>query len=257
MICLLKNELYKAFRLKKMYILMLITLVVEGSLILQIKLNGTISDLTVVNGQSFPLLLFNNIPYLMVIFTAIFIADIWVDEYRSGAFKLTLTRPVERITLLNAKVISYFICCALIMTFTLISSYIIGSITFGWGESAIIGSEKYSVFAGIALTLKSGAFTLIPVLGFGLMVMFIGLCTDSIGATIGVALGLLVASQILEVSEVYRTYSIIHLMGAFYKNLFFNFSWDTVLKNITVIASYVVLFYIGSLILFKKKNIYT
>jgi ABC-type transport system involved in multi-copper enzyme maturation permease subunit len=235
--------------------LMLITLVVELSLILQMKWSGTISDLPIPNGQSFPLLLFHDIPYLMVIFSAIFIADIWVDEYRNGAFKLTLTRPVGRITFLNAKVISYFICCILMMTFVLVSSYIIGSVTFGWGESAIIGSEKYSVFAGIALTLKSGAVTLIPVFGFGLMVMFIGLCTDSMGTTIGMALGLLVASQMLEVSEAYRDYSVIYLMEAFYKNLFFSFSWDTVLKNIAVIASYVVFFYTGSLILFKKKNI--
>lgn len=240
---LIKNELYKAFRLKQFYIIMLVTLVVEIIVALQSKLNGAASG---VYGQNFPLLLIDNFPYLLVIFVAVFIADSWLDEYRSGALKLSLLRPVNRIAFLSAKVVSLFVCSGVIMGFALLSAYAVGSLTFGWGEN---------VGGSVLLTLKSGAVTLLPVLGFGLLILFIAILTDNMAVTIGGALSLMLVSQMLEVSEGLRDYSIIYLMQSFYKNLFIQFSQEAVIINVVVIAAYIILFYIGSALLFHHKDV--
>lgn len=258
MYALLKNELYKAFRLKKVYYLMLIALIMEAAIALRFKFGGGLAGAPAINGQSFPLLLFDDLPYLMVIFVAVFIADIWVDEYKSGALKMTLLRPVNRSRLLNAKVASLFCSSAAVIAFALVSSYIVGTAAFGWGEStilhdaeySIIGNTEYSTLAGIALTLKAGAATLFPVLGFGFLVMFLALCTDSLGMTIGGALGFALVSK-----AIIRKYSVFYLMRAFYKNLLFGFTWNIVLENVAVIALYTIIFYTGSRLLFGRKDL--
>lgn len=255
MFALLKNELYKAFHLKKTYFMMLIAAAAEISMALQIKLGGAPPGAPVINGQSFPLLWLDNLPYLLVIFVAVFIADIWVDEYRTGTFKLTLLRPVKRSALLNAKVISLLCSSAAVIFFALVSSYAVGTAVFGWGGGIVIGDSEYSTLAGITLTLKAGAVTLFPVLGFGVLVMFLALFTDSMGVTIGGALGFMFVSRVFESSAIWRDYSVIYLMSAFYRNLLFGSAWDIVLKNIAVIVLYSIIFYTGSRILFNQKNL--
>lgn len=244
---LIKNEIYKAFRLKKFYIIMLVALTVEILVALQGKFSEAAFGVSAVNGQKFPLLLLDNFPYLFVIFVAVFIADSWVDEYRTGAFKLTLLRPVNRIAFLSAKVVSLLVCSGAIMGFALMSAFAIGTVTFGWGENEGLGS--------VFLTLKSGAATLLPVLGFGLLISFIAILTDNMGVTIGGALGLMIFSQMLEASEDLRGYSIIYLMRSFYKNLFVQYTQETVIMNIVVITAYIMTFYVGSVLAFYKKDV--
>lgn len=244
---LIKNELYKAFQLKKIYIIMLLALATEIAVALQGKFNGGASGVPAINGQIFPVLLFNNFPYLFVIFVSVFIADDWIDEYRTGVLKLTLLRPVNRITFLSAKVVSLLVCSGAIMGFVLMSAYAVGTLIFGWGENVGVRS--------VFLSLESGVVTLFPVLGFGLLILFIAILTDNMAVTIGSAFSLMIVSQILEVSEGLRDYSIIYLMRSFYKNLFVQYTHEAVIMNVVVIAAYIVTFYIGCVFVLYKKDV--
>lgn len=245
--CLIKNELYKVFRLKKLYLPILVVLAMETAAVLQGKLGGVPPELRNINGQSFPLLLFDNLQYLFVLFAAVFFADSWVDEYRSGVLKLSMLRPVNRIAFLSAKVITYVICTAVLMGFTLLSAYAVGTIAFGWGEHAEMGE--------MLLILKSGAATLLPALGLGLLVLFIAVLTAHMAITVGCTAGLLLVSQMLEVSGGIRDYSIIYMIRVFYKNLLLQFEWEKVIINSAVIAAYIIIFYTGSVLLFRKKDL--
>jgi ABC-type transport system involved in multi-copper enzyme maturation permease subunit len=93
------------------------------------------------------------------------------------------------------------------------------------------------------------------VLGFGLLISFIAILTDNMGVTIGGALGFMVFSQMLEASEKLRDYSIIYLMRSFYKNLFFQHTKETVIMNIVVITAYIMIFYVGCVLAFYKKDV--
>ncbi|MCS7460388.1 ABC transporter permease [Paenibacillus doosanensis] len=225
---LIKNELYKVFHLKKLYLLTLVALAIDIAAALQ----GT------QQGSYFPISLFDNLPYLFVLCAVVFFTDSWVDEYRSGVLKLSLLRPVNRIALLNAKVISFIVCAAALMGFTLLSAYAFGAIEVLW-------------------ILKSGAVTLVPVLGFGLLVLFISVLTNHMAITVGCTAGFLLVSQMLVASETLRYYSIIYLMQVFYKNLFLQFNGEQAIINVAVIAAYITIFYTGSILIFCKKDLLT
>jgi len=244
---LIGNELYKVSRLKKLYLFALIAPVIAIAAALQGKPGGTPPGWQQINGQYFPLLLFDNLPYLFVIFAAVFFADSWVDEYRSGALKLSLLRPVDRIAYLTAKVIAFGICAAALMGFTLLSVYAAGAIASGWGEHAKVGE--------LLLILKSGAVTLLPVLGFGVLVLFIAVLTDNMAITVGCTMGLLFVSQMLEASGELRDYSIIYMMRAFYMNIFLQFESGKAIINMAVIAAYILIFYTGSVLLLRRKDL--
>jgi hypothetical protein len=63
-------------------------------------------------------------------------------------------------------VISFWVCAAALMGFTLLSAYAVGAIE-------------------VRLMLQAGAVTLIPVLGFGLLVLFIAVLTHHMAITVG------------------------------------------------------------------------
>lgn len=171
---------------------------------------------------SFVVLLFEHLPFLFVLLATVFMADSWVEQNRSGALKLSLLRPVSRIALLNAKVISFFVCAAALMGFTLVSAYVVGTLVFGW--------EGHTAVDELGLIATSGAATLLPVLGFGLLVLFIAVLTGIMVVTVGCWQGLF-ASQLLEVSSELRDYSIIYMMQVLHKNLILHYEGRQVILN--------------------------
>lgn len=73
--------------------------------------------------------------------------------------------------------------------------------------------------------------------------------------TIGAALGLMIFSQMLEVSKGLRDYSIIYLMRTLYKNLFAQYNQEVVILNVVVITAYIMIFYVGCVLAFYKKDV--
>lgn len=252
---LIKNELFKASRSRKLYIFMLIAIAVEMAVMIQIRYNSFALDTPEVSGQSFPLMLLGNFSYFIVIFTSVFISDQWIDEYRSGTLKLTLLRSVSRISLFNAKLIAFCVCSAALIGFILASAYVTGTIAFGWGEAAVIHGTKYAPLAGIFLNLKAAAMSLFPVIGLGMLVSFLAIWTDHIGITIGGTMGLVMASQILETAKDFKTFSIFYLMRSFYQDGIGGWLQDPFLKHAAIIAAYVIVFYIGGFFLFRRKDL--
>jgi len=244
---LIRNELYKVLRLKKLYLLMLVALTIEIVAALQGKFGGASPELRQPDDQGFPSLLFEHLPFLFVLLATVFMADSWVEEYRSGSLKLSLLRPVSRIAFLNAKVISFFVCAAALMGFALVSAYVVGIIVFGW--------EGHTAVDELGLIVKSGAATLLPVLGFGLLVLFIAVLTGNMVVTVGCSAGMLFASQLLEVSSGLRDYSIIYMLQVWPKNLILHYEGRQVIRNLVVIAAYIGVFYTGSVHLFRTKDV--
>ncbi|MDR3601361.1 MAG: hypothetical protein P4L49_12915 [Desulfosporosinus sp.] len=80
MLGLIKNELYKAFRLRKFYFFMVAIVSIEMAVIIQYKYSPSSSGVSLMNGQSFPLALLDSLPYIMVVFIAVFIADLWIER---------------------------------------------------------------------------------------------------------------------------------------------------------------------------------
>ena len=251
---LVKNELYKAFRLRKLYLFMGAVLALQGIKIFQYKFTGQGEILFPLNGQSFPLEMIENNTIIMVMFIAVLAADMLAEEYRNGNYKPVLLRPVSRIQFVGAKAAALLASITAIVCFTVITSYMLGAIAFGWGNHLLFQGVPVAGNS-IAVTLRAAMASILPGAGFGMLVLFIALMTGNTGITIGSAMALFFISPLLERYGTISEYSILYLMNAFPKIFINNTTPAGISGKLGVIAVYIALFYAGSAIMIKRKDI--
>lgn len=254
MLGLVKNEIYKVFRLKKFYLFMGVMLALQAAQIFQQIFLPQERIAFALNGQSFPLAMIGGNIIVMVMFIAVLAADMIADEYKNGTFKLVLLRPVNRIQFIGAKAVALLASIAAILCFTVITSYITGTITFGWGDQLLFQGVPIAGNS-IVITLKAALASILSSAGFGMLVIFIALITENIGITIGTALALYIISPLLERYGNIGNYSIIHLMNTFHEMFIGSATPQQIFSKIGVIAAYAVLFYIGSAVFIKRKDV--
>ncbi|MBB6695254.1 ABC transporter permease [Cohnella xylanilytica] len=252
---LVANELFKAFRLKKFYLFMILIGIVEVSNVLQYKAKGPEHIFLYPNGQSLAIQMVGGLPQIMVVFLAIFVADMMADELRHGTVKLTLLRQVGRRELLHAKIVSMFFFAAAMLLYTIVSSYVVGTAAFGWGDRTVFEGTSFPPAAGVYMTLQSALLSLLPYLGFGLLVLYIAIVTANMGITIGVALGLMIIEPIFQHSDALVNYSIISQIYFFHLQFWKDFSPGKMILSIAVICAYAAVFYLGSVSAFRRKDI--
>jgi len=253
MINILKNELFKLFVQKKIYIFMGLMFIM--TLISALVFKFAEIDI-IISAQSFPLeALKMNIDMLLPIFITILIADMITDEYRAGTLKLPLIHPVSRKKLLNAKILTLIIASIILLLFLLIISYILGVIMFEWGAGFTFNEITYSNVQGIWMTICSYFISVLPILAYGLIIILISLILTSSGAVVGIAIGILFAFSILiQVSEILRPYLLTYYFSFFAMLLKNPLSMEIIL-GLFVIGVYSTIAYIASVRLFIKKDI--
>lgn len=252
---LTKNELFKAFKQKKLYVFMAVIILMEILIVGYYSINNSGGIASGLNGQTFPLNLIGGIQQLVIIFLAVYVADNICEEYKSGTLKLPLLRPVTRNELLISKIISTVVLIAIILVFMLVTSYIIGTIGLGWGNSMIISGDTFTTIHGVTYTFLAAIASLLPTLAFTMILVCISLFITDMGLTIVMALALLLSDRFFESFTQIKDYLIIYQMNNFPLNATVYFTWDNVLKSITILIGYIVIFYLLSLVIIKKKDI--
>lgn len=249
---LIKNEMYKVFKLNKLYFFIVIAiglLIVQG---ITFSSNSSYS----VNGQSFPIWMLSRIMPLFIFFMSLLLAEIISDEYRNGTLKLFLLRPVDRIGLLNAKISAMIVSVFMLLLSVMVGSYIIGTAFWGWGDQMMFNEAIFQPAQGILVTLQSYVITLLPCLGFGMIIVLVSVLSSSMGATVGISLGIMFVLTALENVQGINDYSIVHQM-----NLYQSFNGNPQSINLILglvnVAVYTIIFYVGSVVAFKKKDILT
>jgi ABC-2 type transport system permease protein len=276
MISLAKNEVYKIFKQRKIYIFMFIIFVLTcleyvGAIIVN-KASRSNSSITSpfmnMNGQTMPLMMLSGISTIIVIFITILLADIVTDEYKNGTLKLSLLAPISRSKLLVSKVVGLLFGTLILLVFTMIISYLLGTVFFGWGDKFILNGFNYntngdlvkqtmtfSVSKGILFTIFSYIIQVLPYMAFGMIVLFLSLLFSNMGATIGTSLGVWFAFTILDqISKDVKLYTITSYFS-FYSKFIDKIDFEATLIDLSVIIVYIVIFYVLSLILFRKKDI--
>jgi ABC-2 type transport system permease protein len=276
MISLIKNEIYKIFKQKKLYIfaavIAALTILQYVSYLVTHQIAEKNPDIKAafanMNGQTMPLTMLGGLSTILVIFITILLSDIMTDEYKTGTLKLSLIRPVSRIKLLISKMFSVLIGSAVLLLFTMIISYIFGVIFFGWGDKFVFQGIKYSlngdmsnytvtygVFKGILFTLFSYFIALVPYMAFGMVALFFATIFSNMGATIGTMLGIWVVLDIVRSAlKAARPY-VINTYFTYYMDFANNINWGNVLAEFGVILAYGIVFFAASAIIFRKKDI--
>jgi len=256
---LLQNELFKMFRTKKLYVFFGIFMVIR---IADAYFHNTGSSLQTTietaNAQSFPIEMKNDAIQFFVIFIAIYIADILTDEYKNGTHKLPLLRPIGRVRLLNSKIAAMVAFNIILTLFCVASTYAIGLVAFGWGHSTIYDGVTYSTIDGVLLTAKVYAATILPLTAFGMICVFVAVVAKHMTTVVVSAFFLFIVGEFLSalraVSSVANDLIVNQLF--FFSDHFINNNNSSALAiSVVVNLSYIVMFYLLSIAVFKKRDI--
>ena len=190
-------ELWKMFHGMKLYILCGILVLMSLMIALSMIVSNSPASSVPINGQSFPILLLGSIgkdivPILMVIASA----GLLSDELRNGTLKGLLVRPVTRLEVLAGKAGALLVYILLFLMVTLISGYGWGLLFFGWGKGFIPPIAPVSAGIGIVRTIGAYALTVLPLFGFGAVVLLLSQWLISSNAVIALSLGLFLGMQL-------------------------------------------------------------
>jgi ABC-2 type transport system permease protein len=139
---------------------------------------GAFLSAVVNDGQLFPAAaLALVLPVFLPITVAIVSGDTVAGEASAGTLRYLLVRPVGRLRLLAAKLVSVAAFVLLAVVFVTLTSYVVGVLAFGTGPDASLGGGGVITgLSGLALTpLELAART-------GLTVGYLALCMLAIGA---------------------------------------------------------------------------
>ena len=168
---------------------------------------GAFLSAVVSNGQLFPAAaLALVLPVFLPITVAIVAGDAVAGEASAGTLRYLLVRPVGRLRLLLAKLVSIMVFVLLAVLFVTITAYIVGVLAFGVGPDASLGGTGgITSLSGVVLTptqlaertALTIAYLALCMLALGAVGLFFSTLTDSpLAAALGV-LAFVVTSTVL------------------------------------------------------------
>jgi ABC-2 type transport system permease protein len=139
---------------------------------------GAFLSAVVSNGQIFPAAaLALVIPIFLPITVAIVAGDTVAGEAAAGTLRYLLVRPVGRLRLLVAKLVSVAAFVLLAVVFVTVVSYVVGVLAFGFGpDASLSGGGTIPSLSGVSLTPADVVFRT------GVTVGYLGLCMLALGA---------------------------------------------------------------------------
>ncbi len=249
---LLKNELQKVFAQKKMYVF-------GAIIVVWVVLLTLVSYIGIVNqgaeGQSFP---YDNLglmaDFLYPIFAIVLLAELISEELSTGTFKLFLVHPVSRNQLLRAKLLAIAILIFVLMLVSIVTSYITGTVTFGWGESFKIGGQIMSSSQGVFWTFGAYIISLMAIMAFVLLITPLALELEGSGAVVGALIGIYFAISIVRIFAAELRPVIILTYFRFYDGIFTGMDWKSIVFGSGIMFIYGLIGYLVSVKILKKKD---
>jgi ABC-2 type transport system permease protein len=217
-----------------------------------------------VNGYLVTYLVLNfmwvHIPLLVVLVTG----DLFSGEAHNGTFRLLLTRPVSRFQLLNAKFFASLVYTAVLILFLGLISLPLGLLIFGSGDLMVLLGTLNIIPESELMVRFAFAY------GFGLLSMstvaFLSLMLSSMSSsslgpillTIALIILLTLISSInLNIFNAIRPFLFTSYLNSW--QLMFNFEIDygLLLRDGWILLAHMFVFYMVTLIYFKRKDILT
>jgi len=193
---LIRNELIKIVKQKKIYIMAGVILAITMALVFVSFSVEEAAPLTS-GGQAFPISLLEGMANLLPVLLIFLVADMVAGEYNSGTLKLSLLYPVSRGRLLLSKMITILVMTVILLAFTLVTGYIAGVLAWGWEEGFTYMGLEYGAGKGVMVTLQSYLITVLPVFSLGILFLFLSLLVKTGTATLGLSLVVFLAMSFL------------------------------------------------------------
>lgn len=275
---LIQIELFKIFTRTRSYIgliaILVIVLVAQGAMIWEGQtmhefITKNLSDAffmqgNLVNGYLVSFLVLNflwvHVPLLVVIVTG----DLFSGESQGGTFRLLLTRPISRSGLVTAKFIAGITYTFVLMIFFAVISLGLGLWWFGKGDLMVI-------FNAISILPEDDLFwrfIVAYVYGFigmtavaTLSMFFSAMSNNSLGPILTtmaiIILFTMISSFNLSIFAAVQPFLITSYLDSW--QLVFSFDVDTnlLLKDAAILILHIAVFYVLTIVYFKRKDILT
>jgi len=212
-------------------------------------------------GLSLPMVMLDAVSsFVLPLFIIILIGFMISEEYGQGTLSISLIHPVTRGKLLLSKLITVEIVAVILLIFTFVISFVIGTLFFGVGQevavtSLIYGKVAYPVASGLMLTLQSYTLTAITMIAFTSLVILLAIQFSSSGAMIGAGIGILIVLTALSnIPAKFNQYFITGYLK-FHNIIFYGSPAVKPVFGVLVLAIYAIAAYVISCSVFKKKDI--
>lgn len=279
MLTLVQIELYKIFKKWRTYIgfiaIAILVIVIqtaisyEGSRALNSATRGLQNSFVFVgnllNGYFVSNLILNSL-YVHIPFLITLVAgDLMAAEASAGTYRMLITRPVTRFSIVTAKFIAGLIYTAILILWLAILSLGLGTILFGSGELITLQSNAIVVFASndvlwrflLAYSFAIVSMSVVTVMAF----FFSSLVENSIGpiiTTMAIIIIFIIISHIdVSVFQAVKPYLFTSYMDGW--KSFFNkpLDYSPVWNSLLVLGIHIIGLYGLTLLLFSRKDILT
>jgi ABC-2 type transport system permease protein len=279
MLTLVQIELYKIFKKWRTYIgfiaIAILVAVIqtaisyEGSRALNSATRGLQNSFVFVgnllNGYFVSNLILNSL-YVHIPFLITLVAgDLMAGEASAGTYRMLITRPVTRFSIVTAKFIAGIIYTAILILWLAALSLGLGTILFGSGELISIQSNAIVVFASndvlwrflLAYSFSIVSMSVVTVIAF----FFSSLVENSIGpiiTTMAIIIIFIIISHIdVSVFQTIKPYIFTNYMDG-WKSFFSKpLDYSSVWNSLLVLGIHIIGLYGLTLFLFSRKDILT
>lgn len=271
-------ELYKIFTRKRSYIafiaVVLIILIAQAAMLWEGEsmyafLTKNLSDAfymqgKLVNGYLMTYLVLNflwvHIPLLIVIVTG----DLFSGEAHGGTFRLILTRPVSRGSLVSAKFIAGMVYTFVLMLLFALSSLGLGLALFGRGDLIVIFDSitilpQDDIFWRFLAAFAYGLIGMTTVASLSLLLS--SMASNSLGPILSTMAIIILFTMMSTFEFSFFRYLKPLLLTTYLDSWQLLFSFEPnmplIFRHAAILIGHSIIFYVATLVYFKRKDILT
>ena len=279
MVTLVNIELYKIFKKWRTYIgfiavgilvtVIEIALMAEGQRSINFMTRGLQQSFFMVgnllNGYFVSYLILNSLAIHIPFLITLVAGDLLAGEATAGTYRLLITRPVSRNSLVTAKFLAGIIYTALLILFLAVISLGLGTILLGSGELIVIGSGGITILAKsdvlwrflLAYSFATLSMAVVTSIAF----LFSALVENAIGPIIS-TMAIIIIFYIVSAIDIgffrdLKPYLFTNYMDTW--RAFFENPMDSaeIVKSALVLGGHIIVLFFVTLFLFGRKDILT
>jgi ABC-2 type transport system permease protein len=204
--------------------------------------------------------LFIHIPFLVVLVGG----DMLAGEATAGTYRLMLTRPVSRTSIITAKFISGLVYTNLLIVCLMVFSLFGSILIFGTGELLVVQDKVY-IFADDDVMwrfwMSYGFASLSLSVVFALSFLFSALVENAIGpiiATMAVIIVFLIITILnFELLNAIKPYLFVTHMVKWREFMRDPVNYANIINSGLVLMAHIIIFFAATVIIFNKKDVLT
>lgn len=207
----------------------------------------------------------NGLVFLIVLFMAVFSANLIANEYTGGTIRQILVKPIKRWKIFLAKYASAIIVCLLLCIILYSVAVIIGFLFFGHNSMSINdvvllngNLVERNMLSFVVLSTLSDVFSIIVTCSITfLMATIVKSGALAIVTTLGVYFAGLIGGSFISSSPIYRYILTTNLtLSKYLPGEQLPFQGATFAFSLTVCLTYMVAFLVIGTLIFEKRDIY-